>query len=78
MKIGAFIYSFPHWKSQNGLFNLCFNGYKPFLALAADAVKLDFYQSKIRTSTQDLYLQKTEDLCKYYGIPYHNVPPQFD
>lgn len=73
MKTGVFIYSFPHWKSQNGLFNLCFNNYKPALALAADPIELNFYQSKIRTSTQDLYLQKTEDLCKYYNIPYHNV-----
>jgi len=73
MKIGIFIYGFPHWKSQNGLFNLCFNGYKPTLALAADAVKLDFYQSKIRTSTQGLYLQNPKDLCNYYNIPYCNV-----
>jgi folate-dependent phosphoribosylglycinamide formyltransferase PurN len=73
MKIGVFIYDFPHWKSQNGLFNLCFNNYKPSLALSASAVKINFYQSKIRTSTKDLLLYKTKDLCEYYDIPYYNV-----
>ena len=73
MKIGIFIYSFPHWKTQNGLFNLCFNGYKPSLALAADAVKLDFYRSKIRTSTQGLYLHKPKDLCAHHKVPYYNL-----
>ena len=73
MKIGVFIYNFPHWKSQNGLFNLCFNNYKPTVALSADSVKLDFYRSRIRTSTRGLFLQDSKKLCEFYDIPYYNV-----
>jgi len=73
LKIGVFAYNFPHWKTQTGLFNLCFNGYKPDVVLAADGVKLNFPQSKIRTTTSGLYLQQTKDLCKFYDIPFYNV-----
>ena len=78
IRIGAFIYSFPHWKTQNGLFNLCFKKYKPALALAADSVKLNFYQSKIRTSTKGLFLQDGKSLCEFYDIPYYNTKHNSD
>ena len=47
MKIGVFAYNFKHWKTQAGIQNLCMAGYKPEVVLAADPVKLNFYQSKI-------------------------------
>ncbi len=73
MNIGVFAYNFPHWKTQEGLHNLFLHGYKPKVILAADPVKLNFYQSKIRIAPKDLFLQHPIDLAKRYDIDYHVV-----
>lgn len=73
MNIGIFAYNFPHWKTQEGLHNLFLHGYKPKVILAANPVKLNFYQSKIRISPKDLYLQHPKDLAKRYDINYNVV-----
>jgi phosphoribosylglycinamide formyltransferase-1 len=73
MNIGIFTYNFPHWKTQEGLHNLFLHGYKPQVILAANPVKLNFYQSKIRIAPKDLFLQHPIDLAKRYDIDYHVV-----
>jgi methionyl-tRNA formyltransferase len=73
MNIGVFTYNFPHWKTQEGLHNLFLHGYKPRVILAADPVKLNFYQSNIRIAPKDLFLQHPIDLATRYDIDYHVV-----
>lgn len=71
MKIGVFAYNFPHWKTQEGIHNLILNGFKPDIIFAADPVKLNFYQSKVRISPKDLYLTHPKDIAETHNIPYH-------
>lgn len=73
MKIGVFAYNFKHWKTQAGIQNLCVAGYKPEVVMAADPVKLDFYQSKIRVSPKNLFLWHPKDLCEFHSIDYRVV-----
>ena len=68
LKIGIFVYNWPHYKSQSGIFNLCFSGFKPNMAFCADPVELKFYRSKKRTGPKDLYIHNTRDLCDYFNI----------
>jgi phosphoribosylglycinamide formyltransferase-1 len=70
MKIGVFAYNFMHQKTQNGLQNLMLAGYKPEIIFAADPIKLNFYQSKIRTSPKDLFLWHPRDIAKFHNIDY--------
>jgi phosphoribosylglycinamide formyltransferase-1 len=48
-------------------------GKKPDIIFAADKVKLNFYQSQIRTSPKDLYLHHPRDIAKHYNIDYKVV-----
>lgn len=73
MNIGVFAYNFPHWKTQEGINNLILHGYKPKVILAADPVKLNFYQSKVRIAPKDLYLIHPQDIAKVHNIDYHVV-----
>lgn len=73
MNIGAFTYNFPHWKTQEGINNLIISGNKPKVIFAADPVKLNFYQSKIRITPKDLYLTHPREIAKYHGIDYKVV-----
>ena len=70
LKVGVFGYNFNHWKTQEGIRNLCEAGYKPEVIIAADPVKLNFYKSKTRVGPKDLYLKHPSDLAKHYGIDY--------
>ena len=80
MNIGIFAYNFPHWKTQEGINNLILNGFTPKVIMAADPVKLNFYQSKIRISPKDLYLTHPKIIAKKHGIDYkvviHNIRSQ--
>tara|TARA_B100001094_G_scaffold274093_1_gene280855 strand:- start:8431 stop:9129 length:699 start_codon:yes stop_codon:yes gene_type:complete len=73
VNIGVFAYNFPHWKTQEGINNLILNGFTPKLILAANPVKLNFYQSKIRISPKDLYLTHPKIIAKTHGIDYKVV-----
>jgi len=70
MNIGIFTYNFPHWKTQNGLFNLTVNGYKPKVIFSANPVELNFYKSKKRISPKDLYLIEPKKIAQTFEIPY--------
>jgi phosphoribosylglycinamide formyltransferase-1 len=74
MRIGVFAYNFEHWKTQAGIQNLMLAGRKPEVIFAANRVKLNFYQSKIRTSPKDLYLVHPKRLSEYYNIDYCIAP----
>ena len=71
MRIGIFAYNFKHWKTQAGIQNLVYAGYKPEAVFAADKIKLDFYQSKIRIAPKDLYLVHPREVAEYHNIDYH-------
>ena len=73
MKIGVFAYNFEHKKTQEGLFNLFANGIDIECVLAADSVKLDFYQSKIRITPKDMQCIHPKKIAEKFGIPYHVV-----
>ena len=70
IKVGVFVYNWPHFKTQSGLFNLCLSGFKPIVALSADPVELKFYRSKIRIGPKDLYLHDTREICEFFDIRY--------
>ncbi len=73
MNFGVFAYNFKHKKTQEGLVNLYLNGYKPSCIFAANPVKLDFYQSKIRIAPKDLDFVHPRKIAKKMNIPYHVV-----
>ena len=73
MKIGVFAYNFKHWKTQQGLYNLCMAGYKPSVILAADPVELSFYRSKIRVGPRDRFLWHPKKIAEHFDIDYHVV-----
>ncbi len=73
MKIGVFAYNFEHKKTQEGLLQLFLNGYRISCVLAADPVKLTFYQSKIRVSPKGLTYNHPEKIAKMLNIPYKVV-----
>ena len=73
MKIGAFVYNFEHKKTQEGLLNLFLNNYEVSCILAANPVKLNFYQSKIRIIPADLHYIHPEKVAERLNIPYHVV-----
>ena len=73
LKIGVFAYNFKHWKTQEGIRNLCMAGYKPSVVLAADPVKLNFYKSKIRIGPKDLFLWHPKELANSFQIDYEVV-----
>ena len=70
MKIGIFAYNFEHWKTQQGIINLCMAGYKPSIIFAADPVELSFYKSKIRVSLKDQFLWHPSKIAEHYDIDY--------
>ena len=65
MKIGIFAYNFEHKKTQEGLLNLFFQGYKVECILAADLVKLNFYQSQ--NILNKLIAPKHQNICADHG-----------
>lgn len=71
LRVGVFAYNFKHWKTQEGIRNLCESGFKPALILAADPVQLNFYKSKLRVGPKDLYLKHPSDIADYYEIDYY-------
>lgn len=73
MRIGIFVYNFEHKKTQEGLLQLFLNGYKPTCIMAANPVKLNFYQSKIRIGFKDMKYIHPRDIAKKLKIPYHVV-----
>ncbi|MFH1642776.1 MAG: formyltransferase family protein [Nanoarchaeota archaeon] len=73
MKIGVFVYNFRHKKTQEGLLNLFLHDYKIECILAADPVKLSFYQSKIRIAPKDLEYTHPKDIAKSLNVPYYVV-----
>jgi len=73
MKIGVFAYNFPHWKTQEGINNLILSGNKPKVILAADPVKLNFYQSKTRITPKDLFLTHPKTIAEVNNIDYKVV-----
>ena len=71
MNIGIFAYNFNHKKTHNGLLELFLNGYQPKCILAANPVKLTFYQSKIRIAPKDLHYTHPLHIANKLNIPYH-------
>lgn len=73
MKIGIFAYNFPHKKTQEGLLALLLHNIPVKCIFAADAVKLAFYQSKIRVAPKGLVYMHPREIAKQFKIPYYIV-----
>ncbi|MBU2259352.1 hypothetical protein KKC44_01985 [Patescibacteria group bacterium] len=70
LKIAAFTYDFPHYRSQQGIFKLMITGHAPDILLAQPYKKLTFYQSKIRFSPHYDDVPQARDIAKFFGIDY--------
>jgi methionyl-tRNA formyltransferase len=66
----VFGYNFPHWKTQNGLLNLCCNGFKPDLVILQNKKEIKHNQSKFNIVPKGQYLQEPSDVCKALGLEY--------
>lgn len=73
MKIGIFAYNFKHKKTQEGILNLFLQGIPITSILAADAIELKFYQSKIRVSPKGLDYLHPKEIAERLQVPYHVV-----
>jgi len=73
LKIGIFTYNFPHYKTQQGVFNLFLNGIKVNVAFVAEPVKIGFYTSKIRISPKYTNVTNTVDILNKFNIDCHIV-----
>ena len=70
MRIGLFIYDFPHFKSQQGIFNLVVNGIKPFALFAQEKKQLNVGRSAIRISPGWLAVNHPRHISKALGLDY--------
>lgn len=68
MRIGAFTYNFPHYKTQQGLLNLVANGFKPELMMSQDFKKLDLPSSEVRVVPRYEYLHHPTHLARHLYI----------
>jgi phosphoribosylglycinamide formyltransferase-1 len=78
MKIGVFAYNFEHKKTQEGLLHLFLNVISIECVFAAEPVKLDFYQSKLRVSPKGLKYLHPSDIAKKLNVPYYVVKHNSD
>lgn len=70
MKLAVFGYNFKHWKTQNGLLNMCCSGFKPDLVILQNHKELKHKQSSYSIVPKDQYLQEPKDVCEALGIEY--------
>lgn len=73
MRIGLFVYDFPHNKTEKGINTLINKGFKPTVIFAAPFKKLNFYQSKIRITPKDEYLIHPKEIARIHGIDYYSL-----
>jgi len=69
----VFAYNFPHLKTQIGLFNLFYYGYKPHVILAP-FTRLNHYRSKIRIVPKHLDLLEPRSICGKLGFSFTICP----
>ena len=72
MKIGVFVYDFPHFKSQQGLLNLFVEGIKPDVVFAQEKKKLNITYSAIRIIPSWLAVNHPRHISSAMGL-YYNV-----
>lgn len=70
MKFAVFAYNFPHWKTQNGLFNLVMNGFRPSIVILQDKKELNVPQSLYRITPRDEYLIEPLRICRNLELPF--------
>jgi methionyl-tRNA formyltransferase len=73
MKIGIFSYNFPHYKTQQGIYNLILNNIKPSVVFSANPVELNFYTSKLRVAPKYINLTNTIDIANVFNIDHYIV-----
>lgn len=73
MRIGIFGYNFEHKKTQEGLFNLFLNDYKPICVLAQDWKLLFHVSSGARVGLQDIKYTHPKIIAEKLGIDYINI-----
>ena len=70
MKIVLFAYDFPHKKTQDFLFKLIYEDFKPHVVVATPWTKLSFPDPKIRISPHHRGLIHPKEICQRFNIPY--------
>lgn len=70
MKVGVFVYNFPHYKSQQGLLHLMVAGIKPLVVFAQDKLTLNIESSNIRMMPRRIFVNETRDIAKAFGLYY--------
>lgn len=70
MRFAVLGYNFPHWKTQNGLFNLFVNGFRPEVVILQNRKVLNIPESKYRITPVGEYLQDPKAVCKMLDLRY--------
>ena len=70
MKICVFAYNFKHKRTQDVLMQLVFNSIKVHSVFAANKIKLNFYKSKERVTTNNLIFNHPRDISKSINAKY--------
>lgn len=72
MRIGVFVYGFPHRKSVDGLINLMVNGYAKDIKIVVGApkIKLNIAPTIVRVGPKDLVHQHPEVICDLANLVY--------
>lgn len=65
-----FGYNFPHWKTQQGLLNLCANGVKINTVVLQDRKVLNVPESKYKFTPTHEYIQDPKSVCNALGLKY--------
>lgn len=70
MKVGVFVYDFPHYKSQQGLLHLMAAGIKPTVVFAQEKLSLGIQYSLLRIIPRRISVNETEAVAKAFGLKY--------
>ncbi len=74
MRIGLFVYNFPHKKTQDFLLRLFLEGYDVEAVLGCDPVDLRLPQSVLRVKPKHTDMLHPKVICERLRIPYFETP----
>jgi len=71
MRVGVFVYDFPHFKSQQGIYNLVVNGIKPAVVFAQEKKELKITRSAVKVAPSWLAVNHPSHITKALGLRYY-------
>lgn len=71
MTFDVFGYNFPHFKTNNGLVNLCAHGFKPSRVILQDKKKLSVPSSNYRITPIGKEVTEPAQICNMLNIPFY-------